>query len=65
MLKTIKLQRKINTLQNEIDELNDLLRAQIVNQVIKNYDKIDKYYYLLEENKRLRLKIKILKERND
>lgn len=61
MLKKIQLQRKINTLENEIDRLTDLLRAQIVNQVMKNFEKIEKYDYLLEENKRLRLKIKKLK----
>ena len=62
MFDFIKLKLKINSLENEIDQLTDLLRAQIVNQVIDNFNKIEKYDQVLEENKRLKLKIKKLQE---
>lgn len=62
MINAIKLRLKVNTLQTEIDELHDLLKQHIVDDVITRWNKIDKYDQLLEENKRLKLKIKKLQE---
>ena len=62
MFNAIKLRLKVNTLENEIDELHYVLKNHIVNEVITRWNKIEKYDQLLEENKRLKLKIKKLQE---
>lgn len=62
MFDFVKLKLKINSLENENEALTDLLRAQIVDQVIAKFKKIEKYEQVLEENKRLKLKIKKLQE---
>lgn len=62
MVQYLKLHKKINTLENEIDKLQYLLRARIVDIVIERYDKIQKYDDLIEENKRLKNKLKKMKE---
>lgn len=62
MFDFVKLKLKINSLENENEALTDLLRAQIVDQVIDKFKKIEKYEQVLEENKRLKLKIKKLQE---
>ena len=62
MISRVKLLMKINTLETEVEKLQYLLRARIVDTVMERYNKIDKYDTLLEENKRLKIKLKKLKE---
>ena len=64
MITNLKLRRKINSLEIEIDKLQHLLRARIVDVVIERYNKIEKYDDLVEENKQLKNKLKKLKELN-
>lgn len=62
MFDFVRLKLKINSLENENEALTDVLRVQIVDQVIDKFKKIEKYEQVLEENKRLKLKIKKLQE---
>lgn len=60
-----ELIKNINTLENENETLKEDLKNNIVNEVLKNYDKILKYEDLVKENKRLRKLNKKLRNQNN
>ena len=60
--KFIKLNQRINTLENEVETLEMQLHSNIVEEVMKNYKKLLKFESLEQENKVLKNRIKKLKE---
>lgn len=60
--KFIKLNQRINTLENEVEALEFQLHESIVDEVLKYYSNISHFKDLEEENKFLKSKIRKLKE---
>lgn len=60
--KLIKLNQRINTLENEVETLELQLHENIVDEVLKNYSKLEKLKSLENENKLLKTRIRKLKE---
>lgn len=58
----LKQQIKINTLQNELDTLQKQLKEGLYGNFIIYANNVEEIEELKKENKRLRLKIKELKE---
>lgn len=61
MLEKIKLQRKINTLELEIEELKGIIKEELYKEFIDNYKTKQKNSCLYKENAKLRKKLKELK----
>ena len=59
--KFIKLNQRINSLENEVETLELQLHTNIVEEVMKNYKKLQKLESLEQENKVLKERIKKLK----
>lgn len=53
---------RINTLQNEIEVLQDVIKNELYKEFIGKIKDYDELTTLREENKKLRKKIKLLKE---
>lgn len=53
---------RINTLQNEIDTLQDVIKNELYKEFIGKIKDYDELTTLREENKKLRKKVKLLKE---
>lgn len=60
--KFIKLNQRINTLENEVEALEFQLHENIVDEVLKYYSNLSHFKDLEEENKTLKSKIRKLKE---
>ena len=58
----IKLNLKINTLQNEIDTLQETIKEDLLNKFMSKLNDEAELNRLRNENKRLRAKVKSLKE---
>ena len=62
ILDTIKLNKKINTLENEIESLRDIIKNELYKEFIGKIKDYDELQILKKENKKLRSKNKYLKE---
>ena len=60
--KIIKMQRKINSLENQIETLENIIKNELYEEFIKKINEIEEIEKIKKENKRLRIKIKDLKE---
>lgn len=58
----IKLNLKINTLQNEIDTLQETIKEDLLSKFMSKLNDEAELNRLRNENKRLRAKVKSLKE---
>lgn len=58
----IKLNLKINTLQNEIDTLRETIKEDLLSKFMSKLNDEAELNRLRNENKRLRAKVKSLKE---
>ena len=58
----IKLNLKINTLQNEIDTLQETIKEDLLSKFMSKLNDEEELNRLRNENKRLRAKVKSLKE---
>lgn len=59
----MKQKKRINTLELEINLLQDLLEADIYKKVMSDYDKVLRYDLIKKENEYLRKKNKELKQK--
>lgn len=57
-----KMRKKINTLTLQNDYLEDVIKSELFKTFMKKLDEPDEINRLKEENKKLRLKIKELRE---
>lgn len=62
ILDKIKLNLKINTLQNEIDTLQETIKEDLLSKFMSKLNDEAELNRLRNENKRLRAKVKSLKE---
>lgn len=62
MLKITKKDRKINTLENKVEELESIIKDELYKIFMEKLSEPAKTEKLIEENKRLRKKVKLLKE---
>lgn len=60
--KIIKLNRRINTLENDVETLQNIIKEELYKEFINNINDTSEIKRLKEENKKLRLKVKDLKE---
>lgn len=61
-----KMRKRINTLENELDTLKEIIKSELYKSFIDKLGEPERIKRLTEENKKLRLKIKSLKEeKND
>lgn len=60
----IKQRIKINTLENELETLKKYIKNNLFNECINYIDEKNNNKILKEENKKLRIKIKELKNKN-
>ena len=58
----IKLNKKINTLENQIETLENSIKDELYKEFMKKIGETAEVDRLKKENKRLRIKIKDLKE---
>lgn len=62
MLKIGEKDKKINTLENKIEELESVIKDELYKIFMEKLSEPAKMEKLIEENKRLRKKVKLLKE---
>lgn len=62
MLKITKKNRKINTLENKVEELESIIKDELYKIFMEKLSEPAKMERLIQENKRLRKKNKLLKE---
>ena len=62
MLKIGEKDKKINTLENKIEELESVIKDELYKIFMEKLSEPAKIEKLIEENKRLRKKVKLLKE---
>lgn len=62
MIDIIKLKRKINTLENQIETLENSIKDELYKEFMKKLGETAENDRLKKENKKLRIKIKELKE---
>lgn len=62
MLKIGKKDKRINTLENKIEELEGIIKDELYKVFMEKLSEPAKMERLIEENKRLRKKVKLLKE---
>lgn len=62
MLKIGEKDKKINTLENKIEELEGIIKDELYKVFMEKLSEPAKMERLIEENKRLRKKNKLLKE---
>ena len=62
MIDIIKLKRKINTLENQVETLENSIKDEINKEFKKKLGETAENDRLKKENKKLRIKIKELKE---
>lgn len=62
MLKIGKKDKRINTLENKIEELEGIIKDELYKVFMEKLSEPAKMERLIEENKRLRKKNKLLKE---
>lgn len=60
--KIIKLNRRINTLENDVETLQNIIKEELYKEFINNINDTSEIKRLKEENKKLKLKVKDLKE---
>ena len=58
----IKLNKKINTLENQVETLENSIKDKLYKEFMKKLDKTAENDRIKKENKKLRAKIKDLKE---
>lgn len=58
----IKLKRKINTLENQVETLENSIKDELYKEFMKKLGETAENDRLKKENKKLRIKIKELKE---
>lgn len=58
----IKLNKKINTLENKVETLENSIKDELYKEFMKKIGETTEVDRLKKENKRLRIKIKDLKE---
>lgn len=61
----IKLKRKINTLENQVETLGNSIKDELYKEFMKKLGESDENERLRKENKKLRIKIKSMKEENN
>lgn len=62
IIENIKLKRKINTLENQIETLENSIKDELYKEFMKKLGETAENDRLKKENKKLRAKIKDLKE---
>ena len=62
MIDIIKLKRKINTLENQVETLENSIKDELYKEFMKKLGETVENDRLKKENKKLRIKIKELKE---
>lgn len=62
IIENIKLKQKINTLENQIETLENSIKDELYKEFMKKIGETAEVDRLKKENKRLRIKIKDLKE---
>lgn len=62
MIDIIKLKRKINTLENQVETLENSIKDELYKEFMKKLGETAENDRLKKENKKLRIKIKELKE---
>lgn len=62
MIDIIKLKRKINTLENQVETLENSIKDELYKEFMKKLGETAENDKLKKENKKLRIKIKELKE---
>ena len=62
MIDIIKLKRKINTLENQVETLENSIKDELYKEFMKKLGETTENDRLKKENKKLRAKIKDLKE---
>lgn len=62
MIDIIKLKRKINTLENQVEALENSIKDELYKEFMKKLGETAENDRLKKENKKLRIKIKELKE---
>ena len=62
MIDIIKLKRKINTLENQVETLENSIKDELYKEFIKKLGETAENDKLKKENKKLRIKIRELKE---
>lgn len=65
MYNKLKLLRRINTLENQIDVLENTIKDELYKEFMKKLSEPIENERLRKENKRLRLQIKSMKEENN
>ena len=62
MIDIIKLKRKINTLENQVETLENSIKDELYKEFMKKLGETAENDRIKKENKKLRIKIKELKE---
>lgn len=62
MIDIIKLKRKINTLENQVETLENSIKDELYKEFMKKLGETAENDRLKKENKKLRIKIKELKK---
>ena len=62
MIENIKLKQKINTLENQVETLENSIKDELYKEFMKKLGETAENDRLKKENKKLRAKIKDLKE---
>ena len=62
MIDIIKLKRKINTLENQVETLENSIKDELYKEFMKKLGETAENDRLKKENKKLRIKIRELKE---
>lgn len=65
MCNKIKLLRRINTLENQVEVLENSIKDELYKEFMKKLGESDENERLRKENKKLRIKIKSMKEENN
>ena len=65
MYNKIKLLRRINTLENQVEVLENSIKDELYKEFMKKLGESDENERLRKENKKLRIKIKSMKEENN
>ena len=65
MCNKLKLLRRINTLENQVEELEHTIKDELYKEFMKKLSEPIENERLRKENKRLRLQIKSMKEENN
>lgn len=62
IIENIKLKKRINTLENQIETLENAIKDELYKEFMKKIGETAEVDRLKKENKRLRVKIKSLKD---